>query len=376
MTETWRRALDNKQVVGIIFIDFKKAFDSVCHPILLQKLQALGISGDIWLWIKNYIQNRKMSTIVNGTKSNSCQVKFGIPQGSVLGPILFSVFCNDLPEIMQGDDGEIEMFADDTTIYVIGPNPDSVASILNEMLQKLSWWCLKNLLMVHTGKTEYMLLGCAQFVGPLQQIKLDESVIKLVNTKICLGLKVDSCLKWDVHALEVVESFNKKLNLLKSFHFLPLQARLDFYFKVILPSITYGILIWGSVGKTIFDNLERIHISAARLIYQYAWDKPSKEVQTQTNWRLLKLFYNLIILKLVFNYYHNLSPITFQHIFTKREQVYNFRKTNCLKIPKFKTDLMKKSVGYQGAILWNSLENSDRSLDSYIALKNNFIKKL
>ena len=94
------------------------------------------------------------------------------------------------------------------------------------------------------GKTEYMLLGCARFIGPLQQIKLDESVIKLVNTKICLGLKVDSCLKWDVHALEVVESFNKKLNLLKSFHFLPLQARLDFYFKVTLPSITNGIFLF------------------------------------------------------------------------------------------------------------------------------------
>jgi hypothetical protein len=95
MTETWRRALDNKQVVGVIFIDFKKAFDSVCHPILLQKLQALGISGDIWLWIKFYLQDMKMSTIVNGsgTKLNSCEVKFGIPQGSVLGRAdpLFSV---------------------------------------------------------------------------------------------------------------------------------------------------------------------------------------------------------------------------------------------------------------------------------------------
>ena len=376
MSPAWEKALDNKQIVGIVFIDFKKAFNSVSHLILLQKLQSLGISGNIWLWIKDYLHERRMSMIVNGTKSDSCQVKFGIPQGSILGPILFSIFCNDLPEIIQDDEGEFEMYANDTTVYVIGPNPYIVANILNVILQKLSRWCLENLLTFHSGKTEYMLLRSSRFIGPLQQIKLGDSNIKLVNTKICLGLKVDSRLKWDTHAMEVVKSCHKKLNLLKSFHFLPLQARLDFYFKVILQTITYGILIWGSVEKTIFDNLERIHIRAARIIYHYTWDKPSKEVQSQTNWRPLKLFYNLKLLKLVFNHYHNLSPIMLQNLFEKREQVYNFRTTNCLNLPKCRTDYMQKSVVYQGGILWNSLENSARTLDSYVALKNNFIKNL
>ena len=139
-------------------------------------------------------------------------------------------------------------FADDTTIYVIGSSPDSVASTLNTTLQKLSVWCSENLLTVHSGKTEYMLLGCSRFIGPLQKIKLGDSNIKLINTKTCLGVKLDSRLKWDIHATEVFESFNRKLNLLKSFYFSPLQARLDFYFKVILLLITYGILVWGSVG--------------------------------------------------------------------------------------------------------------------------------
>ena len=131
----------------------------------------------------------------------------------------------------------------------------------------------------------------------LQQIKLANRSVKQVYSKTCLGLKVDSsCLKWDIHALGAVESFNRKLNLLKSFHFLPLQARLDFYFKVILPSISYGILTWGSVGKTVFDILERTHIRAARNINGYAWDQPSIEVQRLTNWRPLKIFYNLKLL--------------------------------------------------------------------------------
>ena len=83
------------------------------------------------------------------------------------------------------------MYADDTTIYVIGPDPDSVASILNKTLQKLFRWCLENLLTIHSGKTEYMLLGCSRFIGPFQQIKLGEFNIKQVNTKTCLGVKVD-----------------------------------------------------------------------------------------------------------------------------------------------------------------------------------------
>lgn len=111
----------------------------------------MGIAGDIWLWIRDYLKNRKIATIVNGSKSSSREVKFGVPQGSVLGPILFSLFCNDLPDIIQDEEGEIEMYADDTTIYVISPTPDNVANTLNIILHKLSNWCLENALTSHMG---------------------------------------------------------------------------------------------------------------------------------------------------------------------------------------------------------------------------------
>jgi hypothetical protein len=192
MTEDWRRALDNRQVVGVLFIDLKKAFDSVSHPILLNKLHGLGISGDIWSWIMDYLSNRTQITVVNGCHSKQMKVKFGVPQGSVLGPILFSIFCNDLPEIFcEDDDTELEMYANDTTLYVIGPTVDIVTFRLNEVLGKFYNWCTFNSLTPHPGKTEYMLIGKKKFIGPLRGIMLGDYCIKRVHSKRCLGMEVD-----------------------------------------------------------------------------------------------------------------------------------------------------------------------------------------
>ena len=189
---------------------------------------------------------------------------------------------------------------------------------MNNILKKLSSWCLKNSLTAHLGKTEYMLLGYPKFNSPFQEIRFGNATIKRMYSKSCLGLKIDS--------------FTQKLNLLKSFYLLPLQERLV-------------------VGKSIFDELERIHIRAARIIYGLAWDRPSQTIQESVKWKPLKLLYHLKLL---------------------RERTDNFRKTNCLRLPKPRLDLMKKSIFYQGALLWNSLSNDDSASNSLTILKNSF----
>ena len=132
MTEHWRRALDNNETVGIVFVDFKKAFDSLSHSVLLQKFQGLGITGDIWLWVKDYLANRNQVTTVNGCGSSLRSVALGVPQGSVIGPTLFLLFCNDLTDIIViACEGELHMYADDSTIHVTDSNPDMVASSVN-----------------------------------------------------------------------------------------------------------------------------------------------------------------------------------------------------------------------------------------------------
>jgi hypothetical protein len=214
-------------------------------------------------------------------------VKFGVPQGSVLGRILFSLFCNDLPDINNSDDGEIYMYADDTALYAFAPTQDLVAEILNNILSKLYLWCCHNQLTPHPDKTEYMIMSRRRFIGPLQCLKLGENQIKRVESTRCLGLEIDCHLKWNIHVSSLIISFGKKLNLLKSLCFLRINAKLDFYFKVVLPSITYGILIWGSCGKTLVDELEKLHVRAAKIIFGFDWNTSGKDVINKAKWSTL-----------------------------------------------------------------------------------------
>ena len=158
---------DKNLVVGIVFVDFRKAFDSISHHALLNKFQAVGVPGE--------------ATVVNGFQSETLPVKFGVPQRSVLGPTLFSLFCKDLPDTVEDCDGEIHMYADDTTIYVAVSSPDMVAVVLNVILQKLYDWSCLNRLIPHPGKTEYMILMRGQFVGPLQAVSFGKSVVTQVK---------------------------------------------------------------------------------------------------------------------------------------------------------------------------------------------------
>ena len=148
LTETWRRALDSNLVVGVLFIDFQKAFDSISHKILICKLEHnYGIKGNLLAWAREYLSKRKQYTVVNGELSDQANVTSGVPQGSVLGPTLFALYTGDLPEAVSS--ASLYMYADDTTIYCIGESVDSVTNTLNNALKELEDWSSKNNLVPH-----------------------------------------------------------------------------------------------------------------------------------------------------------------------------------------------------------------------------------
>lgn len=204
LTETWKAALDNRNVVGVVYIDFQKAFDTVSHEILIYKLQAKGFSGDLLKWMVIYLKDRKQFAEVNGCCSQTKQVTCGVPQGSLLGPRLFTYYINDLSDSVT--EGNLELCADDTTLHFIGNNVGVVVDGLNRALSEISLWCRNNKLTIHAGKSEATVISHSPFCGPPRPIKLGDNILDFVYETRCLGVIIDSQLSWNSHSEHLFKS--------------------------------------------------------------------------------------------------------------------------------------------------------------------------
>ena len=155
--DEWLTSLNNKESVGTIFLDLSKAFDLVNHSILTQKLQLYNFSSLSLQWFSSYLSNRSQKVSINGHLSDSKPVLAGVPQGSVLGPILFIIYINDLPLHTQSDTS-VDMFADDTTISSHSKSKTDVQSSLQSTLETISLWCNDNMMKINIPKTKAMYL--------------------------------------------------------------------------------------------------------------------------------------------------------------------------------------------------------------------------
>ena len=262
MTEKWRRAIDAGLVVGVLFIDFRKAFDSVSHPILMKKMSACGLSGDFYVYLENYLSDRKQYTTINGVNSSLADVEFGVPQGSLLGPTGFAVNINDMNDCIDSD---LDQFADDSTAHTIGQTVDSVMIDIQKSAIQIENYTKRNSLSIHPDKCEIIILSKKKFVGPLVDIKLAGKSVRVVDSSKCLGITIDNDLRWDLHTRNICKSFSQKVKKLFQMRQMPKSTLSTIYLQGILPSVLYGIVIWGNCAPTLMNSIEKIHTRAAPL---------------------------------------------------------------------------------------------------------------
>lgn len=224
-------AFENRQLVCTTLVDLSKAFDSISHPIILEKLKLYGVENTELNLLKSYLENRKQMVVVGNEKSKIKDVQLGVPQGSILGPLLFVIFINDLPSYMCGN---TILYADDTTFYGIDSDHMTAHLKVQDMLKRSHSWFNANSLKVNEGKTENIIFN-------LKKTEIEKKTIKL------LGIFLDNKLNWEAQTANVVTRLSRVLFLLRKLRScVSRDVLITAYFAFFHPHLLYGIRLWGN----------------------------------------------------------------------------------------------------------------------------------
>ena len=208
-TNDWSVNIDNGMLNGVVFIDLKKAFDTIDHEILLLKLSNYGVDSTCLKLFESYLTNRSQKCKVNGELSNSSPLTCGIPQGSSLGPLLILIYINDLPNCL--DMAKPRMFADDTSVSYASDSLDEIQNVINSELKNLNSWLIANRLSLNITKTEFMIIGSRQRMNATQNdiaIRIRDREINRADVVKYLGMHIDRHLSWSEH----IHKISKKIS--------------------------------------------------------------------------------------------------------------------------------------------------------------------
>lgn len=260
----WTEALDSSVDVDIIYLDFQKAFDSVPHQRLLKKLESYNISGKIYKWIESFLLNRRQRVIVNNSFSSWADVISGIPQGSVLGPVLFTIFINDMPTETICP---IKLFADDAKLYHKIESEEDCQKIQND-LNRLQAWAKKWQLRFHPHKCTVLSLGRNRYDYKYNMVSADELVtLHKPDFEKDLGVLIDRGLSFEDHINHIVKKANKLTGLMwRSFSYVDKKVLVTLYKSMIRPHLEYASSVWSPHTWKLAEEIEKIQRRATKRV--------------------------------------------------------------------------------------------------------------
>ena len=367
-------ALNNevpKYCLGI-FLDLKKAFDTVDRKILLKKLAHYGFRGVANQWFESYLQGRKQFVSINGIDSELKAIDYGVPQGSVLGPILFLIFINDLA---RATNFSTFMFADDTTFQISSQNLTQLTHLANCELEKASVWFQCNKLTLNVSKTKFIIFRNRSMKLPQEDIvlKIGTESLERVGTEMplknfkFLGHIIDEHLTWSDHISHVRSKVSSgNYALAKTKHLLPPKIRLTLYNSLVRSHLEYGIITWGGARAS---KLRSIEIAQKKAIRNVA-GKPSNS-HTEPLFSALEVLkfsdlfrYNCAIF--MYKYHNKYLPVSFGGMFTPLAEP---NRTLSYKIPRSINSFVDQLPPAFLPRIWNSLDKKLKTANSLSTFK-------
>ena len=248
--------LGKKKIALLLLLDYSKAFDVIDHQTLLKKLEHYGIRGTALKWFKSYLSDRVQYVSLNGASSTMRPILHGVPQGSILGPLLFVIYINDLPGISKIS--QFILYADDANIIITGSNLQEIFEKTNVLTKALINWVHANGLSLNVKKTCYMIFSRRR-LDPSQinqNVQIDGTVIERKAETRFLGVIVDEKLSWASHIKAIKMKMSRFIGILhKIKHKIPIKARVQVYHSFVQSHLNFCSLIWGFAAKTHIESL-------------------------------------------------------------------------------------------------------------------------
>ena len=361
--EDLTKLIDQGKEVDIIYLDFKKAFDSIPHERLLLKMRGYGISGKLLGWVRAFLLGRKQQVRVGTSLSEVTEVLSGIPQGSILGPVLFTIFINDLPNLLQST---CKIFADDTKIYNDVNNSDVIQSDLYKMQEWTEVWNLY----FNVSKCKVMHLGkkndCKDYV---MKIESCNQKLETCDEEKDLGITFDNSLNFDIHIDNIIKKANQMIGVIKrTFTYLDKEIFVRLYKSLVRSNLEYGNIIWSPYLKRQSISIEKVQRRATKLVPQCK-NMSYKQRLEYLNLYSLKgrrergdLIQTYKILHDIDNVDKNLLPKS--HYNSTRNQSFKLR------VCYSRTDKRKYTYSNRIVLKWNELPEHYKNAQSLNSFKN------
>ena len=364
-------AFEAKETPCCIFLYFAKAFDTVNHDILLHKLNYYGIRGNSLLWLESYLKNREQCVQVGNSLSSFQNIVCGVPQGSVLGPLLFLLYINDIA--FSSNTIKFQLFADDTCLFYSHKNKTVLETTINTEMCKIYDWLLANKLSLNVSKSNVLTFRTKnQSDQPILNLKINNENIEEKKCAKYLGVIFDHKLTWRHQIDHICNKLTKSNGLLaKLRHFLPFDKTKLIYNALIQPHLDYGSLSWGSAAKSNLETISNLQKKSIRII-NFKKKTDDASILFKEN-KILPLADSLALnnCKFFWKYTNNKLPIPVSNLVQSHNVTVTNRSPNEFKLnlPYQRTNFGTSFIFYSGVKTWNKLPENTRNSKSLNVFK-------